>query len=679
MRLRLSLITAVIGLALCLTPVPHAYSQNLEGTVGLSGNNYSVTGNEAKFHEYTDKTETQILGNVDAKYDSKGFYLGFLARDPGYDTQHYRLEGGAYGKFKLFFDYNEIIHNTTFDARTFYDGVGSDRLTGTPSTNPDTWASSFDYKTKRKKFETGLKVDVVKPLFFNVTYLNEKKEGVRPEGVSTFGVANPSLELPRPVDYKTDGFLAEGGYAKNPFFLSFSYFYNEFKNRVQDLHFTNPFNGLNDILSQEPDSKFYKLSIKGSAKLPLNSKFSMKLGDARARSDADIFTNFDGKVDTRNADFQLASSPFRFVDGKIFYKYYERDNRSSGQLLAGQILSTATLTGTNPVFYKTDTYGADLGFRLPVHLYLNAGYKYVATDRRISNIAVFTSQPAAAAALVLPYNTDNIYFADLKYTGLDFMSARVGYERLGRGADYRTEESRNRLNRLFAYAAQDRDTFKAAVDLYPVDDLNLSVEYRFKRTNYNDTAVGFTDDTRNAVSFNADYALKKIARLYGYFDYERARLDQTGLVNASLWESKQREDTYGYGVRADLYAVPGKLTFIVQGDYLRANGSNDFGFFDNAIWGNISVPVGAPVDIAAWDDYQKYSAQFTAVYNWSPAITLRAGYAYARYDYSDSQLNNYQYVAGGGTGSNGAFLTGAYSRPSYSANIVFLGLSYRFQ
>ena len=52
----------------------------------------------------------------------------------------------------------------------------------------------------------------------------------------------------------------------------------------------------------------------------------------------------------------------------------------------------------------------------------------------------------------------------------------------------------------------------------------MSLEYRFRRSNYDDTIFGYTADTRNAVSFTVDYALQKIARFFGYFDFERRDL-----------------------------------------------------------------------------------------------------------------------------------------------------------
>lgn len=663
MRCRLLILIALFGLFIGVCPLL-SQAQSLEGTVSVTGKTYDVNGNKAKAHEYSDHSSGVFLGKGSLFYDSPTYYLGLFAKNPGYDDQHYRLDGGAYGKFKYWFDYNEIIHNNAFDAKTFYGGAGGDTLTGAANTNPDTWGGSFDYYTQRKKIDTGLSFTIPKPFFFNVAYSHEKKEGIMPIGVSTGGTAAASLELPAPVDYRSNGFTVEGGYAKKPYFLSFSYAYSEFTNESEDLSFT-PVSSSSGLLSLPPDNKVHKFSLKGSADLPMHSKFSINLGDSRTTSDVSSSTAFDGEIDTSNYDFILTSKPLNFLDAKLYYKYYERDNKSTGQVLVG-----STLTTTNPLYYQTDTYGAEVGVQLPEHLYLTGGYRYVDTARRIGNL----DDPS----LALPYNWDNIYSADLKWTGLDILTGRVGFERLNRGADYRNEESRNALNRKFAYAAQNRDTFNVGIDLSPVETFNVSLDYRYKKSNYNDTAFGYTADTRHAFNMNADYAVKKFARLYGYVDYEKATLDQRALINASPWESTQEEKTYGYGLRSDVYIIPKKLTLILQYDYLRANGNNDLSFYDNAIWAAINVPVGLPVDIPAWDDYQKYSCRVSAAYQWSESLSTKLGYAYERYKYSDAQVKGYQYYAGG-PGSSQAYLTGAYSSPSYSANILFLTLAYKFR
>ena len=124
----------------------------------------------------------------------------------------------------------EIIHNIAGDAKTFYYGAGTTQLTGTPNPDPETWRGEFNYSTKRKRIDTGIKIDMAQPFFFNISFPYERKEGIKPTGVSTSSSRDASLELPEPVDYRTSGLRVEAGYSLKPFFASFSYAYGEFRN-----------------------------------------------------------------------------------------------------------------------------------------------------------------------------------------------------------------------------------------------------------------------------------------------------------------------------------------------------------------------------------------------------------------------------------------------------------------
>ncbi len=664
--------------------------KNWEGSISATGKVSDVNGSKAKFHEYSDDRSGGIFGDVNVKYDSPDYFMEFRTTNPGYDTQQYRLEGGPYGKFKYWFDYNEIIHNITSGARSFYNGVGSDRLTGIAGTNSNAWPSTFDYYTKRKKFDTGLDFKLARPFFFDVNYNHEKKEGTRPSWtlLGTSSRTDRFAEIPEPVNYQTNNIKLEGGYAKNPFFFSFSYAYSKFDNDNQDLFFTNHLgatlasNNGGSLFSLPADNKMHRFSFKGNIRLPMNSKFSVNLGDTWARSETNSYSTFDGKVDTRNYDLMFTTNPFRFLEGKLFYKYYDRDNRSTSRAIA-DVFGTG-LVAAHTLSYSNYSYGGDLGFRLPAKLHLNGGYKRVETHRKFVNeISPGDTDPAS----VLPYNTDNVYFTDLKWTGLDFISAKIGYERLARGTDYRTVQSRNSLFRTYSYSAQDRDTFKAVVDLFPMDSLNLSFEYDYKTTTYNDTLFGVTGDKRNAFSFSGDYTFRKLLRFSTYFDAEKATLDQLTTTSATTqspqWKSTLEEITYGYGAKAEIYAIPKKLTFTLQGDYVRNHGNNDFTFYGTStqFLSAFQLPAGGgnlPVNVPNVDSYQKYSFRFVTAYHWSDAIMIKAGYVYDRYMYSDAQLNGYQYIVTLPTGATTGYLAGGYANPSYSVNTVFLAMTYRF-
>jgi MtrB/PioB family decaheme-associated outer membrane protein len=687
-------VVVILGVATCLGICTSVYSQekSFEGSIGATGKVSNVNGSKAKYHEYSDDVAGGVFGDVDANYDSPSHSMRFMATDPGYDTQHYRLEGNVYDKFKYWLDYNEIIHNITSGARSFYNGVGTDTLTGTAGTDFTRWPTRFDYFTKRKMFDTGLDLKLARPFFFDVNYSHEKKDGTRPASTQ-LGSGGPLggnffAELPEPVDYQTDNLKLEGGYARNPFFFSFSYAYSNFRNENPDISFTNeqglpPTSG-GSFFSLPTDSKMHKFAFQGNVKLPINSKFSVALGDTRTRSETTSFTTFDGKVNTKDYNMTFTTNPLRFLEAKVFYKYHDRKNKSTSLPIAepfgGDLVAASSLS------YTTYSYGGDIGLRLPAKLHLNAGYKRVDNHRKF----VDEIDPAnISLSDVLPYNTDNTYFADLDWTGLDFMSAKIGYERLTRNTHFRTDESRNLPFRMYSYSAQDRDTFKAAVDLFPIDNLNLNLEYDYKRISYNDTFFGVTGEKRHFMSFNGDYSFKKFFQLSTYIDVEKANLEQITTTSAATlsprWKSGLGEINYGYGAKAEISAIPKKLTFSLQGDYTRNHGTNDFDFYGTTaqFLTAFQLPAGGgslPVDIPNVDSYQQYSLRFITTYYWSNSITIKAGYAYDRYKYSDAQLNSFQYIVptSATNAARTGYLGGAYANPSYSVNTVFLAMSYRF-
>jgi hypothetical protein len=117
MRPRLLVVTALVVFFLSIY-CGCGYAQTIEATAGVTTEFWDVNGNKAKLFEYADRSSSKVLGKGNFFYDSPSYFLGFSLKDPGYDTQHYRLNGGAYGKFKYWFDYNEIVHNRLLDART---------------------------------------------------------------------------------------------------------------------------------------------------------------------------------------------------------------------------------------------------------------------------------------------------------------------------------------------------------------------------------------------------------------------------------------------------------------------------------------------------------------------------------------------------------------------------------
>lgn len=681
------------------------------GEINAAGNLADINGNKAKFNEYRYLNDG-VYGNIWLKYDdNEQYYMKFTADDIAYDTQDYKLEGGMWGKFKLYLKYNEIPHNFTYGAKTFFSGAGTNRLTtgaafavATPSTYTPT--NLFDYSLKRKQTETGVKIEMLRPFYLDVSYQREERDGIKPNSAAlTTGGGSYFIEMPEPIDYVTNSLTAEAGYAKNPLFLSLTYFYSELSNDNQRLFFKNPYDAntfgasKDDYLTLPPDNKYNNISFKGKVKLPLDSALSVKLAKSETKSDYNLLdyyvrsvaggiqsvtlsdSTFNGKLVATNYAVTLTSHPLDFLGAKVFYKYYDKDNKSD------QITHTDSgVNGGSPfqnhLFdYNKRNYGAEFDIKLPASFSFIPAYSYLKTKRQRGD---------------LPETTDNTYSLALKWSGVDFMSAKVAYERLNRSAvhqvgttlfatDQATANIVEPYIRRFDAAPMERDTYKASVDVYPLDTLSFGLHYKDIKSKYTATVLGLKDDKTNEYGIDADWKISDYVTVNGYAEYEETKASQVqryrvpagtldpnvaGSADSYNWKVVQKGETYNYGAGAIVTAIPKKLAFKPQFDYTRSDGLADFSFFD--------YTPATTGDHSNWDDYRKIALTLKAKYDINKKLAVTAGYAHEKYTVNNVAVDGYLYTYNGGTSTSISSLTGAYSAPSYSANIMFAGVVYKF-
>lgn len=722
--------------ALILMPVINAFSADtIEGEIEVTGKMVDVNGSDAKFNEYRD-IDDGIYGSVRLKYDGDVHFFNLNASDIGLDTQKYKIDGGMWGKFKYNIQYNEIPHNFTYGAKTFYSGAGTDNLTFSGATAPvpgtltpftyylDTpavlagYTNVFDYSIERRQASGGIKIDLMKPFYLDISLAREKKEGIMP--VSAARGTSPgagNVELPAPLDYTTNTVKAEIGYSKNPVFASLSYSFTKFENDNENLYFRFPNTATQstvlplDVYTLPPNNEYNKLAFRGKVKLPMNSALSVNAGYSSAKSEVSLFDYyvyanttattvgqgavgnitgltdyvFNGRVNTTNFSAVLTSNPVSNIDGKIYYKYYEKENKSDE--ISG---TSGGVVYTNPLFgYEKNMFGIEASIKLPAKFTVKPYYNYAKTDRHREDI---------------PETTDNIYGIEVKWKGLNFMIAKAAFERLNREAVWNIIVVNNASDTATGFsiaydgAPQDRDTYKIALDIYPFDNLNIGLAYKYKKSDYKDNTLGLLGEKSNVYSVNADYTIGKVATLSGYVDYETYDQSQSGSRSgtttistpdnayATAWDVKQKDKSYDYGASADVYIIPKKLTLRTQYDYVRSDGSADLTYY------TVTLPTGYNndlVDIANWGDYRKQVLMLKAIYTASKNFSFSIGYAHENYKNTDTAVNGYYYFVTTGaapttsTGTplnvNGSsYLTGAYSTPSYSANVFFCAVAYKF-
>lgn len=702
MRKKAAILLAAL-LVLATFGTVHGEEGKISGEISLTGLIKDGKDNDAKLTEYRD-IRNGVYGGVDLQYQKDRDHVTFEAKDIGYHTQQYRLEGGRWDAYRLDFKYDEIPHNYTFDANTFYSGVGSSNLTyatNPPNTNSAMW-SPFDYSVKRRNMEGSFKLDLFNPLYVNVSVNQQKKTGIYPLGAAGTSPGGIAIELPTNIDYTTNNLQAAVGYSSKPLSISVNYLYSQFNNGDGVQNFRNPATtdtaATTDTLFLAPNNNYHKIDVQGGVKLPWQSKFNIDLSSSRAGSSTLLGTSyvtnttaaasnigiqgrtgislsnpyFDGKVNTDNYNFVLTSNPFPFFNAKLFYKYYNKSDVST------QITTTdgANILLNDLFGYRKNTYGLETGFKLPASFHLMAAYNFIKTERQRED---------------LPKNRDNLFDVGLKWSGLSFMAVKVGYEYLNRAAEFTVTENPvvdlEPYIRRFDAAPRERDTYKASLEIFPIETLSFNVGYRHNKTRYTDTILGLTDSKVDQFNFDVDWQAHKRLRFFGYLDLEQrvynqfqrqtngAALDPATTPTAVNfnWTSSQTENTYGYGIGADIALIPGKLTLKLANNSVKSDGSVDYTY----LLGAVALPAGRTqdnIDLNARDSYRLNNYVARATYQMTKVLTLSVTYAYEEYAYDDSQFSSYRYYV---SVTQGGYLTGAYKDPSYRAHIGLISVNFK--
>ena len=131
--------------------------------------------------------------------ENGSYYVNMTGENIGRDDQFFEVKGGKYGFFDYSVYYNEIIHNLSFGAKTFYSNPGSNNLdygyaNKPTSTLTTTWLPSistdanrwntFDYSIKRKDTGASINSSFGTPFFVSVDANQLETKGIQPRGTA---------------------------------------------------------------------------------------------------------------------------------------------------------------------------------------------------------------------------------------------------------------------------------------------------------------------------------------------------------------------------------------------------------------------------------------------------------------------------------------------------------------
>jgi MtrB/PioB family decaheme-associated outer membrane protein len=696
-----TIITALALISACSAAQTFA---DANGSVGLTGELSSIKGNNAKFNEYRSIGDGVKLDfDVSAYFDD--IYLNFDGSNLGYNNsnkEHYyddlsvSFKGGKFESSKFHLNYNEIPHNLTFGASTYFSGAGSNVLTAPIATTAligatqAAYTKSFDYGVSRKNIGAGLELSLKTPFFISVDFDQTQTDGTMPLGIynGSWGSA-AAKEIPVPAEFTTKNVTLQTGYRSNNLIVTLDGLISEFSNSNQTLTYTYTnaqtavagWNNRNTVYLA-PENSYFKVGGSMMYRMPfLESTLMARASHSQSENNIPMpelgNANFSGKLQYTTASISLASNPLKGLSTSIFYNYLDKQNSSTDSFAYGNNAALHPVKGTalnltEKFDYHKQNAGFSAGYKLPLKTIISAGYEYLRYDRGVRTDASDT--------------TDHSAFVQLKNDQLDWLAAKLRYQYLTRKStnlnEYYLTTSTPTMEMYFRpadTADKDQHSIKTSFEIEPVHDLSFGFEYGYKYNKYKNYVLGMMDDSRHEMYADANYAFNMF-KLNPYFDLELVEAKSRHRVgNASVfaapttgaynWQSDRKDVNYAVGINVDADIIKDKLTSRIGWSYEKADGSEDF--TGEGI--NLST-LGTPVvNNAAVDDYTKQTVRANLSYMVNKNIKIGLNYLYERFNYSDDHYNGYVNVPTATT-----HFTGAYANPNYEAHVGYMTVAYKF-
>ena len=683
---------------------PAVLAQQSEGfrVFGSAGLGYLYNDEEAadkaKLHEYRDLSDG-LLTIFDIKGRGTRQWFDLFGENLGRDDQYVDLRGGMYDAFKYRVYTDALRHNFMFNGLTPYSGAGTaTQRTTFPRLSTSTWFP-LDEGYKRRNDGGSFEFKQGDPWYFRVDANQVTQKGSYP-GSSSQGSSpgNGFVELAFPVQYKTRTASAEGGYNSRQVRFDLSWMTSRFENDNESLTWTNGYlgNGI-DRTHLAADNRYQRLMGNATFRhLPWSTTVAARFTMDELKSSTALSSTFlsgtggtsttdvpnasvyDGRVENQTFSISANSAPARGVDTRIYYHFRKRDDESTRVVYPGAGVENS------PFSYRKNNLGFDAYWRLDRANRFGVGYDYLDTDREGRHDFDTTK--------------DQRLFLEWRNSSLDDLAARLKYSRLKRDAEFlhasdgtSSSDSAylNRFVTAFDLSNVTQDQWRLTLDYTVSERFDVGFEGIIKTNKYRDNVLGRLKDDRREIYLSASYAFTNGSRFTLFGDHEEIKVDsrhriigdgaQGGAYDPGTpptsanynWDGRIKDRNWAAGAAFDWPATD-KFSLQASAIYYKTDG-----FVDLSLQQGVPSSVVAPVPIPTWDDTKRTSFSLKGMFAFTKNLSLTGGYAYEKYEYSDTQFDGYRYTISGSSNQN-SYLNGVYARPQYKANILYAIVNYRF-
>ncbi|MBI3683874.1 MAG: MtrB/PioB family outer membrane beta-barrel protein [Acidobacteria bacterium] len=675
----------------------------------------------AKFSEYRDLGRTFIRDlNFNSELPISGHYFRLRSRENSENDLQSLATGGLFGRYKITASWNRLFHAVSTSGRDFFVRTGPGKFLLPSGIQALQGAPLQNLFLKRDSVGLGISLTPSEAWDLRLQYSPERRTGSRPGGNN---FAFTVIELPEPLQYRTDDLKLSAEVAKPKWTIQGSSQTLSFHNDVKGLEWTSSF-PVNDRLvpasgrkALPADNAAQSFMISGAVDLARSARIVATVSPGWMHQN-EAFLPFtispaiqgqsnypalpapglNGNKQTLMMNYLLTGRVKKQFSYSARYRSYRLDNQTPSLLFSNYVAYDSSLpvsTQAAPRSRRNLPYGytrqnANLDWIWAPSKTASARwfYQWESWDRTYRDAKRSNEHTAGASwdwmnqdgwgvQALLQYSLRRPERYDPMYFNASF-PAGPGLFALGQLSGLRR----------FDEAERSRNYGTVSLQAPPIKSIQFSAGYIVDRSFFHQSSYGALYDVSDGVSCDVSYPVRPSVSLFADYTFERLRysLRSRQRLDASPaepfndssnndWESNIRDlvHTWGAGVNAGFF----RNRVVLDAYYGFSQGDNAT---TTASLGN---PAAAGFLVSTAEDYPRLGNRFQRLttslkFPVTRSISYRVEYVYERYAEKDLALERVVALPGFTNvgAANAGFL--GMTLPRYHVNILSISLFYVF-
>ena len=690
--------------------------------VMAGGDLVSLDAPSYKFGEYNGVTEEGFHPNAEFKLikENRGFYVDLRGKDLLLHNRQVYLELGQAWKYSFFVRYDQTPHMISNNSKTYHAGEGTNTLTlpasYTRGTDPSDVATALagsiadaNLELSRDDMRYGFSVPF-KKLRLDFMARSETKKGTQSLGsvVGSWAPDRRGIDLPMPVDYKTDEMTTTIGYQSKAANLQLSMFSSTFTNSNTELTWDNPYNvgPKTAKTALDPNNTANKMNISGGLRLPGTTRVSFIYETGAMKQDEALLpysnnavqtaittalprATASAEIDTTTMIVSASTRPITPLTLAVRYKSYTTENKTAKDLFqyvrndgtAQAAIDSNYALYNLPYDYiqsKIDvdaTYNLFAGTNLKVS-WISDGmertYREIKKTSESTYKVGLNSQLGMLAMTRLNYAVSSRK-ADDAYNVANVFNAVHSAQYLATVADG-SKFDNNPLLRKFDIADRDRTKYGAKVFLNPIDIASIGLFYNFWADTYGDSELGLKSTENQQYTLDFTVLPTDTITLNAYYSTEENKASQANrYILDALKDAQYNDATRDWS--ANHYDLVPTLGFGARMKLMDERLELDFNYTSTTSTTSIQIGAGSahmvPTQLPDLTT-SLTSYELVAKYALSDSLSLGIGYKNEEFKSEDWATKGVDPLAG----IMPQVLTMTGSTPDYQGSLILLTVNY---